>query len=59
MVTDIKNGMRDNFLHIKVFRLQAMAIPLEATEGVNATLNPRIRHTPAHAIFLSISWLKT
>ena len=53
-------GMNSDFSfnpRVKVFRLQAMAIPLKATEGVTTTPNPRTLRTPTHVIFLA--WLKT
>ena len=41
----------------RVFRLQAVAILLQATWSVNTTPIPRTRRTSAHVIFLA--WLKT
>ena len=41
----------------KMFHLQAMAVPLEATGGVNSTPNLRTFRTSAHVNFLA--WLKT
>ena len=48
-----QSGVSDKcfFLQVKVYRLQAMAVPLWATGCVNTTLNPRIRRTPAHDFF--------
>ena len=53
-------GMNSDFSFnpsVKVFRLQAMAIPLQATGVVNTTPIPGTRPTSAHVIFLV--WLKT
>ena len=52
-------GMNSDFSftpRVRVFRRQAMAIPLQATGVVNTAPTPRIRRTPSHVIFLV--WLK-
>ena len=41
--------------HCKVFRLQAMANPLQATASVNTTPTPRTRRTSAHVIFSRVA----
>ena len=49
--------MNSDFFYrsVKVFRFQAMTIPLSSTVCVNTTPNPRIRRTPAIVIFSRVA----